>query len=439
MLGGRRRITSTVNVWPGYVDALSALLMLIIFMLLIFTLAQVFLAQTVSNKDAELDSLNSKLAEISNALLVQQSTNKVLTKKLSVLRNQYSQGVLFQSALQEQITELENTVAADKQTITLQLGEMAQLQHDIIALRQVRANLESDVANLANLLQNRDQHIELLKNNLSNRLAQLGMMRDNTKVLQARLADQQNMTMLAQQDITKKEFRIQDLVAIVNEAEEALAGEKKLSASAFANVKQLSQQIDALKNQLDSISQALHLEEKKTSSQQTQLADLGHRLNTLLAERVNELEQYRSEFFGRLRLALIKNQNIRIEGDRFLLPSELFFASASATLGEQGKNELNKLAQILKQISVAIPNNINWILRIDGHTDQLPINTQRFPSNWELSTARAVSVVRYLVQQGISPKRMTAAGFGEFHPVDSGQTSEAYQRNRRIELKLTRR
>lgn len=439
MLGSRRRVATVVNVWPGYVDALSALLMLIIFMLLIFTVAQVFLAQTVSNRDAELDRLNIKLAEISNALQVQRNTNQTLSTKLSVLRNQYNQGLLFQTALKEQITELEHTVAADRETIMLQLGEMAQLQHDIITLRQLRAELEANVANLASQLKNRDQNIAQLETELEQRLAQMGTLRDNTKVLQARLATQQNMTMLAQIDIEKKEFRIQDLVVIVDEAEEALANEKQLSASAFANVKHLSQQIDALKNQLNSISQALQLEEQKTAGQQEQLADLGQRLNTLLAERVNELEQYRSEFFGRLRQVLVENPDIRIEGDRFLLPSELFFASASATLGEQGKHELNKLAQTLNEITVAIPGDINWILRIDGHTDQRPINTQRFPSNWELSTARAVSVVRYLAEQGISPRRMTAAGFGEFHPIDPGHSEAAYQRNRRIELKLTTR
>ena len=265
------------------------------------------------------------------------------------------------------------------------------------------------------------------------------MIRDNSKVLQAKLATEQNRTMLAQQDIAKKEYRIEDLVAIVSEAETALTKEKKLSASAYANVKQLSLQINTLKNQLDSISLALKLEEQKTAGQKVELSDLGHRLNILLAERVNELEQYRSEFFGRLRQVLVKNQNIRIEGDRFVLPSELFFASASATLGEQGKRELNKLAQTLNEITAAIPGDIDWILRIDGHTDQLPINTPRFPSNWELSTARAVSVVRYLAIQGVAQKRMTAAGFGEFHPLDPGQSAAAYQRNRRIELKLTKR
>ena len=439
MLGSRRRVATVVNVWPGYVDALSALLMLIIFMLLIFTVAQVFLAETVSSRDAELDRLNVKLSEISDALQVQRSTNQSLSERLSILRNQYTQGQFFQDALKEQIAELERIVTADKQTISIQLSELAQLAHDIIALRQVRKDLEDDVASLASTLKNKDQNIEQLETELDNRLAQIGTLRDNSKSLQAKLASQEKMTMLAQQDIEKKEFLIQDLVAIVGEGKEALEKEKKLSASAYADVKNLSQQIDTLKNKLSSISRALQLEEQKTAGQETELANLGERLNTLLAERVNELEQYRSDFFGRLRQVLVKSPDIRIEGDRFLLPSALLFASASATLGEQGKQELNKLAQTLNEISVAIPSDISWILRVDGHTDQLPINTPRFPSNWELSTARAVAVVRYLADQGIPPKRMTAAGFGEFHPVDQGQSEAAYQRNRRIELKLTRR
>jgi chemotaxis protein MotB len=439
MLGSRRRVATTVNVWPGYVDALSALLMLVIFMLLIFTVAQIFLAQTVSSRDAELDLLNDQLSEIADALQVQQNTNQALTEKLSILRNQYAQGGFYQNALKEQIAELEKIVTADKQTISIQLSELAQLQHDIIALRQVRKDLEVEVASLASTLKIQDQNIEQLETELDNRLAQIGTLRDNSKSLQAKLASQENMTMLAQEDIEKKEFLIQDLVAIVGEGKAALSNEKKLSASAYADVKNLSAQIDALKDKLNSISSALRLEEEKTASQETQMANLGERLNTLLAERVNELEQYRSDFFGRLRQVLVKSPDIRIEGDRFLLPSALFFASGSATLGARGKQELNKLAQTLNQISVDIPSDINWILRVDGHTDQLPINTPRFPSNWELSTARAVAVVRYLAEQGIASKRMTAAGFGEFHPVDSGQSEAAYQRNRRIELKLTRR
>ncbi len=439
MLGSRRRTATVVNVWPGYVDALSALLMLVIFMLLIFTVAQVFLAQTLSSRESELDLLNVKLSEISEALQVQRNTNQTLSEKLSVLRNQYAQGEFFQNMLEEKVAELEKIVTADKETISIQLSELAQLEHDIVALRQVRKDLENDVASLASTLKSQDQNIQQLETELENRLAQIGALRDNSQSLEAKLASQENMTLLAQKDIEEKEFLIQDLVAIVGEGKEALRDEKKLSASAYADVKNLSKQIDALKNKLSSISNALRLEEQKTTSQETQMANLGQRLNTLLAERVNELEQYRSDFFGRLRQVLVKSPDIRIDGDRFLLPSALFFASASATLGERGKQELNKLAQTLNEISVAIPDDINWILRVDGHTDQLPIRTLRFPSNWELSTARAVSVVRYLAEQGISPKRMTAAGFGEFHPVDPGQSEAAYQRNRRIELKLTKR
>ena len=439
MLGSRRRVATVVNVWPGYVDALSALLMLIIFMLLIFTVAQVFLAQTVSSREAELDRLNVRLAEISEALQVQRNTNQSLSEKLSILRNQYSEGQFFQDALRDQIAGLEKIVTADKQTISVQLSELAQLEQDIVALRQVRMDLEANVATLVSKLENRNQNIQELETELDNRLAQIGALRDNSKSLEAKLASQENLTMLAQKDIEKKELRIQDLVAIVGEGKEALEREKKLSASAYAEVKNLSQQIDTLKNKLTSISRALQLEEQKSAGQETQLANLGERLNTLLAERVNELEQYRSDFFGRLRQVLVKSPDIRIEGDRFILPSSLFFASASATLGERGKLELDKLAQTLNEISVAIPSDINWILRVDGHTDQVPIHTLRFPSNWELSTARAVSVVRYLADQGIPPERMVAAGFGEFHPVDPGQSEAAYQRNRRIELKLTRR
>ncbi|MCP3689243.1 MAG: OmpA family protein [Gammaproteobacteria bacterium] len=439
MLGSRRRIITGVNVWPGYVDALSALIMLIIFMLLIFTLAHAFLALTVSDRDTELNQLNARLAEISDALRVQRLSNQSLSEKLTSLRNQYNQGIFYQTALEEQVAALEKTVDADKKTITVQLKEMAQLQHDIIALRKVRAELEVEVATFADILTNRNQKITQLEADLDDRQSQIGMMRDAHKSLQAKLASQQHMTMLAQEEVSANEFRIQDLVAIVSEAEQALSSEKKLSASAYANVKRLSQQVDTLKDQLDSISQALQLEENKTAGQQAELADLGLKLNTLLAERVNELERYRSEFFGRLRQVLVENPNIRIQGDRFLLPSELLFPSASATLGDQGKHELNKLAGIINEMSLSIPSNINWILRIDGHTDRLPINTPRFPSNWELSTARAVAVVRYLAQKGVSPKHMTAAGFGEFHPVDSGQSATAYQRNRRIELKLTER
>lgn len=439
MLGSRRRSSSNVNVWPGYVDALSALLLLVIFMLLIFTLAQVFLAETVSDRDAELNRLNARLSEITDALRLQRSTNEDLQERLTSLRAQYNQSVQRQAGLEEQVAALEETVEADKETIKVQLSEKASLQQDIVALREVRAELEREIASLVASLDQRESDIDRLETELESREALVGSLRDRTKSLESRLADEQERTLLAQEEIEAKETRIEDLVAIAAEGEEALAEEKRLSARAQAEIERLSQQIDDLHNQLNIISQALQIEKETTASQEAELADLGERINTLLAQRVNELERYRSDFFGRLREVLVNNPNIRVEGDRFLLPSELFFGSASATLGEQGKEELDKLARTLTDIADEIPDDINWILRIDGHTDRRPISTERFPSNWELSTARAVSVVRYLADQGIPPERMAAAGFGEFHPIDPAFTEAALQRNRRIEIKLTNR
>ena len=201
----------------------------------------------------------------------------------------------------------------------------------------------------------------------------------------------------------------------------------------------LNQQIINLKKQLEKISQALKVAELEKSDQAAELKELGQRLNIILAQRVNLLEQYRSEFFGRLSEILGDSPYVRVEGDRFVLQAELLFESGSADLGGEGKRHLIQIADILQQLSKKFPNDLNWILRIDGHTDRVPIHTTLFPSNWELSTARAVSVVRFLANNGISEDRMAATGFSKFHPIDPAETIEAYRKNRRIEMKLTAR
>jgi chemotaxis protein MotB len=236
-----------------------------------------------------------------------------------------------------------------------------------------------------------------------------------------------------------QESQIAGLSASMQATDSALKEEQELTASQQDFILQLTQRIDALQEQLRQISAALQLQETISAEREAEIAGLGQRLNRLLAERVNQLERYQSEFFGRLRDILEDNENIRIVGDRFLLPSELFFSSGSAELGSAGRAELDKLATLLLEISNKIPDDVDWILRVDGHTDRVPINTPAFPSNWELSTARAVAVVRYLASQGVPQRNMAAAGFGEFYPVDSGSSAEALQRNRRIEIKLTDR
>jgi chemotaxis protein MotB len=219
-----------------------------------------------------------------------------------------------------------------------------------------------------------------------------------------------------------------------------LDAERRLSARALAQVEVLNQQIAALRRQLSALEEALDASEKKDKESQGRIADLGQRLNVALAQRVQELSRYRSDFFGRLRVILGNRPDIRIVGDRFVFQSEVFFDTARATLDKpEGLAELDGLATALLELEKKIPGEIPWVLRVDGHTDVRGINSPQFRNNWELSVARAISVVQYLISKGVSPQRLVAAGFGEFQPIDTDKTEEAFGRNRRIELKLTER
>ncbi|SFR41670.1 chemotaxis protein MotB [Marinobacter daqiaonensis] len=355
MIGYRRRNRSAINIWPGFVDALSALLMLVIFMLLVYVVSQLYLSQTLSDRETQLARLNSQLDEISSLLGLERDRTEALEQEMQRVQNQ------------------------------------------------------------------------------------LGASLDLTDELEADLEQAREEARSTQNEIDAQRLLIGDLEATAEQAEQALSEEQLLSAAQRAMLQQLSDRIGALQSQLRQISEALRLQKSLTAEKEAELAEVGRRLNTLLAERVSKLEQYQSEFFGRLREILRDNENIRVVGDRFLLPSELLFASASDELGPAGQRELDKLARVLLDVARRIPEDIDWILRIDGHTDRIPINTPEFPSNWELSTARAVSVVRYLASQGVPEDRMAAAGFGEHFPVAEGLSEEALRKNRRIEIKLTSR
>ena len=200
------------------------------------------------------------------------------------------------------------------------------------------------------------------------------------------------------------------------------------------------EQIGALRKQIAALEDALGASEQKDKDSQLRLADLGQRLNLALAQRVQELSRYRSDFFGKLRDILGNRPDIRVVGDRFVFQSEVFFDSAQAALRPEGRAELDQLASALLDLEKQIPSEINWVLRVDGHTDTRQLSaTSPFKSNWDLSAARAISVVQYLISKGVSPQRLVAAGFGEFQPIDPGTTDEAFSHNRRIELKLTER
>src|ERR1700736_3856979 len=340
-LARARRSETGFNYWPGFVDALSTLVLSIVFLLSVFLVVQFFLAQEVTGKDKALEELNAKIAQLSDLLSLE---------KLGK-------------------TNLDDQVA------------------------QLRAGLASAEAE-----------------------------RDRVKGLYEGLAGAGN-----------------DAAGRATELNKALDSERQVSARALAQIEVLNQQISALRRQLAALEDALNASEKRDKESQNRIADLGQRLNVALAQRVQELSRYRSEFFGRLRAILGNRQDIRVVGDRFVFQSEVLFDTGSAAIRPEGKVELDKLAAALTELEKQIPPEIAWVLRIDGHTDVRPISSPQFPSNWELSSARAISVVQYLISRGISPQRLVAAGFGEFQPLDGGTTEEAYRRNRRIELKLTER
>jgi len=479
--GGRRPI----NAWPGWVDALSSLVMVVIFLLMIFVVSQFYLATTLTGRDEQLKRLNGRINELTELLNLERDSNA----DLRVSIDQVSEELRTALAAREDLTaslsttrddrdraarsaaELEKTIRADRETIELRLREAASIEADLKALRQAKADLEAKVAALSLLSdglrkraegaekagrESEDQRGKLLaaldrertradqsegakaKTDDALRLteeqrklleAQLGTLRDRSKELEAQLADQREKTVLAQKDIDARDIRLKELT-------DALGAEKGLTADAARRVDTLNAQIAALREELIKLNATLEASEKTAAEQKVQIVDLGSRLNQALAGKVQELARYRSEFFGRVREALGDRQDVRIVGDRFVFQSELLFPTGQAALQPEGRDRLATLAKSLREVATRIPTDLNWVLRVDGHTDTRPINTPQFPSNWELSTARAISVARFLMDQGIPPDRLAVAGFGEFHPLDSGNTEDAYARNRRIELKL---
>jgi len=358
-LAARRR---GLDIWPGFVDALTSLIMVLVFVLLLFAIGQFVLSDSLAGKNRALDDLNARVAQLAKTLsLTQDAKNKLdaQVKELSVSLGSAS------SERDQARTEL-----------TAAQAEAARLTADIAALAQLKTQLEADVARLSN---------------------ELG---------------------LSQTEVAKG---------------------KELSAQQVAQLELLNRQMAALNAQLAQIQTALDAANKDIKAKDVKIADLGKELNLALANRVGELERYRSEFFGRLRAALGDRADIRIVGDRFVVPTDILFDSASAELGPTAQASMDKLAETVKLVAAEIPSNLDWVLRIDGHTDARPIHTDRFPSNWELSSARAVSIVKYLVVQGIPAHRLSANGFGQFQPLDAAQTPEAFARNRRIEIQLTNR
>ena len=378
------------------------------------------------------EALRSNIARLSDLLALEQRSNADLHLDVARLEASLQSSVEQRDALvlelrsrSDRAEAVQRTMEADRETIATQLAELERLRRDIAALREVRTEAEAEVARLALAMEESDSVVTAL--------------RDRARELEARLSSEEERTALAQMEIEEREIRLAEVLALQLQAEQERDGARQISAQARARVELLNQQILALREQLVRIEDALQVAAGKDRDQNVVLADLGRRLNFALAQKVEELARYRSEFFGRLREILGERGDLTIVGDRFVFQSEVLFASGSAQLGEAGKAQLATFATTLLEIGEKIPGDVLWILRVDGHTDRVPIDTPAFPSNWELSSARATSVVKFLVSRGVPPARLASTGFGEYRPIDPRDGEEAYRRNRRIELRLTER
>ncbi|MCB8822366.1 peptidoglycan -binding protein [Microvirga rosea] len=336
--GGRRRSRQgQLNYWPGFVDALSTLLLSIVFLISVFMVGQFFLSRELSSRDTVLDRLNRQIAELTDLLALEKSSRRTS---------------------EENLTALQSTLSA----------------------------AEADRARLQSLIESGG-----------------------------------------------------DVQAKAGELNTALEAERQATGRALSQVEILNQQIAAMRRQLAALEEALAASESRDKESQARIADLGSRLNVALAQRVQELARYRSDFFGRLRQILGTRPDVRIVGDRFVFQSEVLFPAGQANLKPEASDEIDRIASALVELQRQIPPDIPWVVRVDGHTDARPIATSQFPSNWALSAARAIAVVQALAARGVHPQHLLAAGFGEYQPLDLGTTEEAHARNRRIELKLTER
>jgi len=386
----------TVDIWPGFVDALAALLMVVMFVLLLFSVGQFLLTDALVGRDETLDRLRSRITGLADVLAMERKEKSDLQNRLASLTG-----------------ELEVTLR-DRDESEKRLADMTlQAQGSAAELQRVEGELQLT----RNSIADKEQTLQQQRDTIAERDQSLQQQRDTISSLETNRRRLQTSLETSQQETAEQQ---------------ALVGQTQ------AGVSELNDQIAALNEQLTRINQALEVSEAELQDKNVEIEDLGRRLNLALADKVEELSRYRSEFFGKLREALSDNPDVRIEGDRFVLPSEVLFSSASADLDKQGVKEIATVARTLKEITQQIPDDIGWVLRIDGHTDRRPIR-KAFASNWELSSARAISIVKYMISQGIPAEHLVAAGFGQYHPIDPGNSEQAYRRNRRIELKLTSR
>ena len=470
----RRGGGDELNPWPGYVDALSTLLMVIIFVLLVFVLAQAFLSVALTGRDRALDRVNQQMAELTDMLSLERGRSGELQQAVAQLTRDLQTASTARDSLSRELAAVRDDKArlatdrdslrADRDRMAAQLSDaQAQAQAALARttalggqlaaaaagsdtagqqtaavagqLTDTRRQLAAAQAQLAQMraqMAELDRTVAVGKATVEARLSDLAKMADQVRALTA-LRDQ--LEKQAQDAAVQATTEAQRRAAVAAQ----LADERKLGDTARAQIALLNQTVDQLRAQLQQVSAALDLAAKTGRDKDAQIANLGQKLNVALAAKVEELQNYRSEFFGRLREVLQNRPGIQVVGDRFVFQSEVLFPAGSADLTGAGQDEIRALAGTLKDIAAHIPPDVNWILRVDGHADRQPLGRGQFATNWELSAQRAINVVKLLVAEGVPANRLAATGFGEFQPLDNNDGPDSYAKNRRIELRLTDR
>ena len=371
--------------------------MVIIFVLLVFVLIQVNLAYRVAGQDATMNDMRAQIVSLGDLLNLERKANDKLKDELAGISNLLDATTKERDSL---VTQLANATA----TLSLRDSEIRQLT-------AIQAQTE--------------ESLEAARQTIAERVAAL-------EAIELTLAEAQAKLMESEVEIADAAARNVSSLARISELETK-------NAASQAEVAQMTNAVTALRLRIEELTSLLAEKEAQAARDKIAIASLGKSLNNALASRVQELQRFRSEFFGRLREVLRGRDDVRIVGDRFVFQSEVLFAQGAASLGPEGEEKLGQLAVALNQIAAEIPEDIDWILQVEGHTDDIPVRAGRFADNWDLSTERALSVVRFLAESGLPANRLAAAGYGEFQPLDDAGSDEARRRNRRIEMKLTQR
>jgi chemotaxis protein MotB len=421
-----------LDAWPGYVDALSTLLMVIIFVLLVFVLAQAFLTVTLSGRSHELDKANEQLAQLADALSLERGKTSELQVSVSQLGKELATRSAERDRLSGQLANANLAVQAAAAANTRLQSQLTDATGQATAAQTQLGDARRQLAEMKRQIAELDKSVAVSKDTLQAQLSDLARLTDQARALEALRDELEKQAQDAAARAMTEEQRRQAVQL-------QLADETKLGDSARAQIALLNQQIDQLKTQLGSIAASLELTQKQDKDKDLQIANLGQKLNVALAAKVEELQQYRSEFFGKLRNLLANRSGITVVGDRFVFQSEVLFSVSSAELTQAGVAQMTTLAVTIKDIALEIPSDLHWVLRVDGHTDPQPVKGGQFASNWELSAQRAITVVKLLIGYGVPADHLAATAFGEYQPFGPGDTPDAYSKDRRIELRLTDR